>query len=219
MVQARTLAIMELFTLCDCREGPCLLSHHPCSNRSGSSSTPRSVKIHLSFDPTHPLGCHRRRIPSRTVFEHIIDALVHGSGYERIATTGCSDRTIRRRLKTWAKAGIAQRIHAIALAAYDLIIGLELEDLCVDGCITNAPWAGDKAGPSPLDRRKGGLKRSVATEAAGIPLGICPPPRTGTIPRCWNRLWKQPRPKSGHCPKTSPATWTPVTTVGFFVPR
>lgn len=28
------------------------------------------------------------------------------------------------------------------------------------------------AGPSPVDRRKGGLKRSVATEAAGIPLGI-----------------------------------------------
>lgn len=32
--------------------------------------------------------------------------------------------------------------------------------------------ARDKAGPSPVDRRKGGLKRSVATEAAGIPLGI-----------------------------------------------
>jgi hypothetical protein len=123
-------------------------------------------------DPTHPLGCHRRRISSRVVFEHLIDALVHGSGYERIATAACSDRTIRRRLKTWAKGGVAQRVHAIALAAYDLIIGLELEDLSVDGCITKAPCGGDKAGPSPVDRRKGGLKRSVATEAAGIPLGI-----------------------------------------------
>lgn len=124
------------------------------------------------FDPGHPLGCHRRRIPSRVVFEHLIDALVHGSGYERIATAACSDRTIRRRLKVWAKAGVAQRIHAIALAAYDLIIGLELEDLSVDGCITKAPCGGDKAGRSPVDRGKGGLKRSVATEAAGIPLGI-----------------------------------------------
>jgi hypothetical protein len=25
------------------------------------------------------------------VFEHVIDALVHGSGYERIATATCSD--------------------------------------------------------------------------------------------------------------------------------
>jgi len=123
-------------------------------------------------DPTHPLGCHRRRIPSRVVFEHLIDALVHGSGYERIATAACSDRTIRRRLKQWAKAGVAQRVHAVALAAYDLIIGLELEDLSVDGCITKAPCGGDKAGRSPVDRGKGGLKRSVATEGAGIPLGI-----------------------------------------------
>jgi hypothetical protein len=51
------------------------------------------------FDPAHPLGCHRRRVPDRLVFEHVIAALVHGSGYERIASPGCSDRTIRRRLK------------------------------------------------------------------------------------------------------------------------
>ena len=49
------------------------------------------------FQPDHPLGCHRRRVPGRVVFEHVVAALVHGSGYERIATAGCSDRTIRRR--------------------------------------------------------------------------------------------------------------------------
>src|SRR6266498_3678800 len=37
------------------------------------------------FHPDHPLGCHRRRIPDRVVFEHLVDALIHGSGYERIA--------------------------------------------------------------------------------------------------------------------------------------
>lgn len=124
------------------------------------------------FDPTHPLGCHRRRVPDRVVFEHVIDALVHGSGYERIATARCSDRTIRRRLTDWAAAGIAEQVHAIAVAAYHRIIGLDLSDIGVDGCITKAPCGGDKAGPSPVDRRKGGLKRSVATEAAGIPLGV-----------------------------------------------
>ena len=50
------------------------------------------------FHPAHPLGCHRRRVPGRVVFEHVVAALVHGNGYERIATAGCSDRTIRRRL-------------------------------------------------------------------------------------------------------------------------
>jgi hypothetical protein len=106
------------------------------------------------------------------VFEHVIAALVHGSGYERIASAGCSDRTIRRRLKAWAAAGIGEGIHALALAAYDRMIGLDLADIAVDGCITKAPCGGDCAGPSPVDRRKGGLKRCVATEGHGIPLGL-----------------------------------------------
>jgi len=121
------------------------------------------------FDPGHPLGCHRRRVPDRVVFEHVVAALVHGSGYERIASAGCSDRTIRRRLKNWAEQGIGQQVHALALAAYDQIIGLELADVAVDGCMTKAPCGGPLAGPRPVDRRKGGLKRSVATEGYGIP--------------------------------------------------
>ncbi|MGW3615247.1 IS5 family transposase [Micromonospora sp. NPDC005163] len=124
------------------------------------------------FDPGHPLGCHRRRIPDRVVFEHLVAALVHGSGYERVATAACSDSTIRRRLKDWAATGVAEAVHAVALAAYDRIVGLQLADIAADGCITKAPCGGDKAGPSPVDRRKGGLKRSIATNGAGVPLGI-----------------------------------------------
>ena len=94
------------------------------------------------FDPSHPLGCHRRRVPDRVVFEHVVAALVHGSGYERVATPGCSDRTIRRRLKAWAALGIGEQVHALALAAYDQMIGLELAGVAVDGCITKAPCGG-----------------------------------------------------------------------------
>jgi hypothetical protein len=79
---------------------------------------------------------------------------------------------VRRRLKAWAARGIGEQVHALALAAYDQMIGLELGDIAVDGCITKAPCGGQCAGPSPVDRRKGGLKRSVATEDHGIPLGL-----------------------------------------------
>jgi transposase len=120
--------------------------------------------------PSHPLGRHRRRIPERVVFEHVIAALVHGSGYERIATPGCSDRTIRRRVREWAAAGLAEQVHQLALRAYDQMIGLELADLAADGCITKAPGGGEVAGRSPVDRGKGGLKRSVVTDGAGLPL-------------------------------------------------
>ncbi len=122
--------------------------------------------------PRHPLGCHRQRIADRVVFEHVIAALVHGSGYERIASPGCSDGTIRRRLKEWAALGLSEQVHALALRAYDRMIGLELDDLAVDGCLTKAPGGGEVAGRSPVDRGKQGLKRSLVTDATGIPLHV-----------------------------------------------
>jgi transposase len=130
------------------------------------------LPVRNEYAESHPLGCHRRRVPDRTVFKYIVLALVHGSGYERIAGAGCSDRTIRRRVKQWAELGISEKVHALALEAYDRMIGLGLSEISVDGCITKAPSGGDKAGRSPVDRGKQGLKRSVASDACGVPLGI-----------------------------------------------
>ena len=50
------------------------------------------------------------------------------------------------------------------------MIGLVLEDLAVDGCITKAPGGGECAGPSPVDRRNLGMKRSLIVDGRGIPL-------------------------------------------------
>ncbi|MGV4926522.1 IS5 family transposase [Streptomyces sp. BHT-5-2] len=124
------------------------------------------------FDPAHPLGCHRRRVPDKIVFRLVVEALVHGSGYERVATVGCSDWTIRNRVKHWATLGLAQELHRAALSAYDKMIGLELSELSADGCHTKAPCQGDKAGPSPVDRGKQGLKRSTMVDSGGIPIGL-----------------------------------------------
>jgi Putative transposase of IS4/5 family (DUF4096)/Transposase DDE domain len=125
-----------------------------------------------AVSPTHSLKCHRPRIADRVVFEHVVNALVHGSGYERIASAACSDRTIRRRVRDWAEAGLMQRLHTLAIAQYDRMIGLDLIDVAVDGCITKAPCGGEKAGRSPVDRGKHGLKRSTLTDGTGIPLHV-----------------------------------------------
>ena len=42
----------------------------------------------------------------------------------------------------------------IAFEAYDRIVGLLLDDIAVDGCITKAPGGGEVAGRSPVDRGK-----------------------------------------------------------------
>ena len=125
---------------------------------------------------THPLGCHRPRIADRVVFDKLIQVLVFGCGYRRIADHTCSATTLRRRRDEWITAGVADQLRLVVLAAYDQLFGLELAHLAVDGCTTKAPCGGQTAGPSPVDRRKQGLQRSVATEAAGIPLAALPAP-------------------------------------------
>lgn len=120
-------------------------------------------------DP-HPLGCHRRRIPERVVFDKLIQVLVFGCGYRRIEDTTCSATTLRRRRDEWIALGLGERLHLLVLSAYDRMIGLALDTVAVDGCITKAPCGGQLAGRSPVDRGKQGLKRSLATEARGIPL-------------------------------------------------
>ena len=125
---------------------------------------------------SHPLGCHRPRIPDRIVFDKLIQVLVFGCGYRRIADHSCSATTLRRRRDEWISAGVAEQLRLAVLAAYDRLFGLSLDHLAVDGCTTKAPCGGQTAGPSPVDRRKQGLKRSVAVEAGGMPLAAVPAP-------------------------------------------
>lgn len=124
----------------------------------------------------HPLGCHRPRIPDRIVFDKLIQVLVLGAAYNKIADSTCSATTIRTRRDEWIAAGLFEALEQLCLQAYDRIVGLHLENVTVDGCITKAPCGGEAAGRSPVDRGKQGTKRSLLTEATGIPLGCVAAP-------------------------------------------
>ena len=84
----------EFLTLPERKEYiPCpLLPPYINRSRSGSSSKPSSPEHEID----HPLGCHRRRIPDRVVFEKLVQILVFGCAYERIADGSCSESTLRR---------------------------------------------------------------------------------------------------------------------------
>ncbi len=124
----------------------------------------------------HPLGCHRPRVPNGVVFEKLVQVLVFGCAYWRIADGSCSATTLRRRRDEWIETGAMDALEGIVREAYDRVIGLELDDMAVDCCITKAPCGGEKAGRSPVDRGKRGVKRSVAVDADGIPLGVIAAP-------------------------------------------
>ena len=164
------------------------------------------------FSPTHPWGCHRRRVPDRVVFEHVIAALVHGCGYERIATPGCSDRTIRRRLREWADGRARAGVAAPGAGR------VRPDDRAGPGRpgggrgITKAPCGGEVAGRSPVDRGKQGMKRSVACDGGGSRCTWSRPGPTVTIRRCWSPPWPGSATCSGRCPTDRPCTWTAATT-------
>jgi transposase len=124
-----------------------------------------------AYAPTHPLGCHRPRISDRIVFDKMLQLLHFGCSYQAIADTTCSATTIRNRRDEWIGLGIFAKLKQIALASYDRIVGLVLDQIAVDGSITKAPGGGEAAGRSPVDRGKQGLKRSGMTDGYGIPLG------------------------------------------------
>lgn len=128
------------------------------------------------YTETHPLGCHRPRVKDRIVFDKLVQVLVFGCGYRKAADEVCSATTIRDRRDEWVELGVFEKLELIVLQAYDRIVGLALADIPVDGCHTKAPCGGECSGPSPVDRRKGGLKRSTATDANGIPLGAVAAP-------------------------------------------
>jgi transposase len=124
----------------------------------------------------HPLGCHRPRIPDRVSFDKLLQVVVFGCAYQCIADHTCSARTLRRRRDEWIAAGVMDQVQQLALAAYDRMLGLDLDHLAVDGCITKAPCGGQVASPSPVDRGKQGGKRSLAVDGGGVPLGVIAAP-------------------------------------------
>ncbi|MCW2877261.1 MAG: transposase [Sphaerisporangium sp.] len=64
------------------------------------------LPVRPEFDPTHPLGVHRRRLDDRIVFDKLIQVLRFGCSYQAIADTTCSATTIRSRRDEWIKLGV-----------------------------------------------------------------------------------------------------------------
>jgi transposase len=163
------------------------------------------------YVPSHPLGCHKPRIADRIIFEKLIQVLRFCCSYASIADCVCGATTIRDRCDEWIEAGIFAELKTIARECYDRIAGLALADIAVDGYITKAPGGGDRAGPSPVDRRKQGMKRSLMVERAASRSAGCSPRRTGTTPRFWPPRWTNSM-TSARSRTTSPSTSTRATT-------
>ena len=67
----------------------------------------------LVYDPSHPLGCRRRRIADRVISERLIQVRRFGCSNESIAGCSCGATTIRGRRGEWIRAGIFAELKKI----------------------------------------------------------------------------------------------------------
>jgi len=77
------------------------------------------------------------------VFEKLVQVLVFGCAYCRIADEECSATTLRRRRDEWIEAGVMDTLEEMARESYDRVIGLKVRPtwVAVDCCIHHkAPW-------------------------------------------------------------------------------
>jgi transposase len=121
-------------------------------------------------DRSHPLGCHRPRISDRVCFEAMLVRLATGCSWvdaERLCGNQVSDTTLRARRDEWIAAGVFDALETEALAAYDRIVGLDLSEVAIDGCLNKAPCgATEPAKTPPIEASWGGSGPSPPTPTA-----------------------------------------------------
>jgi putative transposase len=123
--------------------------------------------------PSHPLGCHNPRVADRKAMDAIFFVLRTGCQWGALDATGiCSHSSAHRRFQEWAAAGVFVSLWAQGLREYDELKGLDWEWLAMDGAMTKAPLGSERTGKNPTDRGKLGTKRSLLTEAGGVPVGL-----------------------------------------------
>jgi putative transposase len=96
-----------------------------------------------------------------------------GCQWNALNATGiCSSSSAHRRFQEWTAAGVFVNLWATGLQEYDALKGLDWSWLAMDGAMTKAALGGERTGKNPTDRGKLGTKRSLLTEAAGVPVGL-----------------------------------------------
>jgi putative transposase len=121
--------------------------------------------------PSHAKG-GRPRLPDRQLFAAIVYVLRTGIQWNALPRALGASSTVHARFQTWERAGFFAALWEQELADYDELIGIDWEWQALDGAMTKAPFGGAASGPNPTDRAKQGVKRSLLTDGAGIPLAV-----------------------------------------------
>ena len=121
--------------------------------------------------PSHARG-GRPRMPNRQAFEAIVYVLRTGIQWNALPRELGASSTVHDRFQEWEQAGLLKALWQAGRSTYDDLVGIQWEWQAVDGAMTKAPFGHAVTGKNPTDRGKQGVKRSLLTDGAGIPLAI-----------------------------------------------
>lgn len=114
----------------------------------------------------------RPRKDLRSVADAIFYRMRTGCQWKAIPPSLCPGSTAYSYFKHWVDKGVFEKLWKLALEEYNELVGLDWRWQSVDGAMTKAPLGGESTGKNPTDRGKKGVKRSLMTEADGIPVGL-----------------------------------------------
>jgi putative transposase len=111
-------------------------------------------------------------MPDREAFAAMVYVLRTGIQWNALPRELGASSTVHDRFQEWERAGVFRAIWAAGLVEYDELHGIQWQWQAADGVMTKAPFGGAATGPNPTDRGKAGVKRSLLTDGAGIPLAV-----------------------------------------------
>lgn len=114
----------------------------------------------------------RPRADLRGVADAIFYRLRTGCQWNAIPPELAPGSTAHNYFQEWVELGVFEALWEMAVEVYDELIGLDWRWQSIDGAMTKAPLGGEETGKNPTDRGKLGTKRSLQTEACGIPVGL-----------------------------------------------
>lgn len=135
----------------------------------------RLVKDRIPAPPQHRYGGCRSRIPDEVCFKGLFWRFVTGAAWETIEVFldwQVSDTTLRARRDEWIEAGVFDDLMEHSLAEYDRLVGLDCNDVIIDGSNQLAPGGGPDTGNYLGSKGRQGFKWSCGVDAAGVGIGF-----------------------------------------------
>ena len=118
-----------------------------------------------------PLGCHRRRIAGRDVFEAVVFRLVTGCSWDVAGRLGRrGEATLRNRYNEWNADGAFDRLAAEAVGGHDRIVGVDLAEASVDASIHKAPCGASRKDATLLEPTSAAAPRGLLADVETLHL-------------------------------------------------